>query len=244
MKSQESPPRRSAMSIILRQLALVLLLACLGLAALVGAGRVDVPYRLNPFAPLDLDAPADWLSAVRLARLKRDGALCRAVLERAEIGHQPLPDRSEPENCPLIDAIALSASASALNDRLTLTCRVAASWILFERQVLQPAAREHLGREVARVEHAGTQVCRRIAGSQRWSQHATANAVDVTGFVLVGGRRISVLHDWNGTGPEAAFLRAVRDGACGVFAAVLGPDYNAAHRDHFHFDHGPFRACR
>ena len=25
---------------------------------------------------------------------------------------------------------------------------------------------------------------------------------------------------------------------------TLGPDYNAAHRDHFHFDQGPYRICR
>jgi hypothetical protein len=25
---------------------------------------------------------------------------------------------------------------------------------------------------------------------------------------------------------------------------VLSPDYNAQHRDHFHFDLGGFRACR
>ncbi len=42
----------------------------------------------------------------------------------------------------------------------------------------------------------------------------------------------------------AAFLREVRDGACGIFHAVLGPDYNALHRSHFHFDMGRYRQCR
>ena len=40
------------------------------------------------------------------------------------------------------------------------------------------------------------------------------------------------------------FTRELRDGACGLFNGVLGPDYNAAHRDHFHLDNGPFRICR
>ena len=44
--------------------------------------------------------------------------------------------------------------------------------------------------------------------------------------------------------PEAAFLRDVRDGACDWFDIVLGPDYNAAHADHFHFDRGGGRICR
>ncbi len=44
--------------------------------------------------------------------------------------------------------------------------------------------------------------------------------------------------------PKATFLRQVRDGACQGFRAVLGPDYNAAHRNHFHLDRGPYRVCR
>ncbi len=35
---------------------------------------------------------------------------------------------------------------------------------------------------------------------------------------------------------EAAFLRRLHKGACGVFGTVLGPEANEAHRDHFHFD--------
>jgi hypothetical protein len=35
---------------------------------------------------------------------------------------------------------------------------------------------------------------------------------------------------------EAAFLRRLHAGACGVFGTVLGPEANAAHHDHFHFD--------
>ena len=93
------------------------------------------------------------------------------------------------------------------------------------------------------------------AAPGRLSEHARANALDVAAFTLQGGRRISVLGDWQAAAapaappaaeadPKAAFLRQVRDGACQGFAAVLGPDYNAAHRDHFHLDRGPYRACR
>ena len=39
-------------------------------------------------------------------------------------------------------------------------------------------------------------------------------------------------------------LRQVHGGACHGFMAVLGPDYNAAHRNHFHLDRGPYRVCR
>jgi hypothetical protein len=36
----------------------------------------------------------------------------------------------------------------------------------------------------------------------------------------------------------------VHQGACGLFTGVLGPRYNQAHADHFHFDRGPFGICR
>ena len=36
--------------------------------------------------------------------------------------------------------------------------------------------------------------------------------------------------------PESAFLRAVHEGACKIFGTVLGPEANAAHRDHLHLD--------
>ncbi|WP_375292508.1 extensin family protein, partial [Sphingomonas melonis] len=82
-----------------------------------------------------------------------------------------------------------------------------------------------------------------------WSEHATADAVDIAGFRLADGRRITVVGDWTGSGDKAAFLREVRDGACRLFATTLSPDYNAAHRDHLHLDQADrgamgWRACR
>jgi hypothetical protein len=60
---------------------------------------------------------------------------------------------------------------------------------------------------------------------------------------------VTVVGDWKGEGERAAFLREVRDGACDLFATVLSPDYNAAHRDHLHLDQARrgamgWRACR
>ena len=95
-----------------------------------------------------------------------------------------------------------------------------------------------MGSEIKRIEHLGAFSCRRMYGGSDgpWSEHATANAIDIAGFVLEDGTRISLLKDWDGDGPKARFLRAVRDGACGSFATVLSPDYNAAHANHFHLD--------
>jgi hypothetical protein len=123
---------------------------------------------------------------------------------------------------------------------------VAAAWTLWERHALQPAARRHLGTEVAGLRHLGTYNCRNVnhAATGRRSEHATANAIDLAAFVLADGREVRLSRDWNGGPPEAGFLRAVRDGACRWFRGVLGPDHNAAHADHFPLDMGPWQACR
>ena len=140
----------------------------------------------------------------------------------------------------------VTQSGVAFNGGFVASCPLAAAWALFEAHALRPAARAHLGQPVARVIHFGTYACRNINHRPfgRRSRHATADAIDVSGFVLRDGREISLARDWNGGSREARFLRAVRDGACRFFDAVLSPDYNAQHRDHFHFDLGGFRACR
>ena len=134
---------------------------------------------------------------------------------------------------------------------LTMQCPLAVRYVIWDRQVLQPAAEEILGSRVARVDNYGTYSCRRIYGKtgvdDRPSEHARANALDVAGLTLEDGRTISVLNDWSGTGPNgpagAAFLKRVRDGACRVFSTVLTPDYNEAHKNHLHLDGAPRSLC-
>jgi hypothetical protein len=97
---------------------------------------------------------------------------------------------------------------------------------------------KHFGSRVASIDHYGSYSCRRIYGRAegQWSEHSTANAIDVAGFRLEDGTSISVLRDWEREGPKRKFLTDVRTGACDLFATVLSPDYNEAHRDHLHLD--------
>lgn len=115
------------------------------------------------------------------------------------------------------------------------------SYALFERHVLQPAALDIYGQPLARVEHVGSFACRNVYNREdgRRSQHASANALDISGFRLADGRRIRLATDWAGESADGRFLRRVRDGACASFNAVLGPDYNAAHRGSLPPRHGP-----
>ncbi len=190
----------------------------------------------NPWAPLDLRDPPGWATVRKLAALREDVTECRAVLNRSDIAFTALPPTGEGA-CALTDRTRLGEYPLA-PDTPAVTCPVAAALTIWRHDSVDPAARDLLGSDVARIEHLGAFSCRRMYGGADvpWSEHATANAIDIAAFVLEDGRRISVLADWEGGGPETEFLKAVRDGACGSFATVLSPEYNVAHADHFHFD--------
>jgi len=188
---------------------------------------------------IDLEQPTGAFTASKIAGLGSEPARCRALLAETGTGDDAVAPRLAGENCGYADGIRLSGrTADYRPGGLVTSCPVAAALLLFETRVVQPAAKRHFGSAVARIDHAGSYSCRRLYGRSegRFSEHATADAVDITGFRLAGGRRISVLDDWNGGGREAAFLREVRDGACRLFSTVLSPDYNAAHADHLHLD--------
>lgn len=207
-----------------------------------------LPAAYDPLAPLDLTAAPNVLTRFKLGRLKHEPGLCLRRLAAADAGFPRVADRPSAAGCPIQNAVRVDGIDVRLGPSgFVATCPLAAAWLLFEREVLQPAALAELGAAVTRVEHLGSFACRNLYGRPegRRSEHASANALDLAGFVLEDGRRISVLRDWprNST-PEAAFLRRIHAGACRFFNVVLGPAYNAAHRDHFHLDMGRWRACR
>ncbi|WP_232308116.1 extensin family protein [Tsuneonella dongtanensis] len=210
-----------------------LLLAALVLAA---KGWLDAHPQHNPWAPLDLRDPPGWATQAKIAAMRSDAAICRGVLERSEIAFETLDPAGEGA-CARTDRTLLSQAPLRPNVPPT-TCAVAAGVEIWLRDAVRPAAQEELGAPLASIEHYGAYSCRRMYSRDDapWSEHATGNAIDVAAFVLEDGRRITVLRDWDGDDAEARFLRRVRDGACGPFGTVLGPEYNAAHRDHFHFD--------
>lgn len=235
---------------ILRTVIVLLVLASAGLAGREWLARHP---EHNPWAPLTLTEPAGWATAMKLQTLRGDVAQCRGFLERSGIKAESLAPTGEGQ-C-LRDDRQVLQGPQQLKVRLApagtqATCAIDAGMALWLTHGIQPAATRIFGSPVARIEHLGTNNCRRIGGGAdgNWSEHATGNAMDVGAFVLADGRRISVLKDWTSGGEKAAFLRAVRDTACESFSTVLSPDYNAAHADHLHLDQaqraGGWAACR
>lgn len=173
-----------------------------------------------------------------VARQAFDLNQCHARLTTAAVAFTPLPDQRFGGGCSAVGSVKLLNIGVPTTNLGAMTCDLAAHFAAWARYGVQPAARQLLGAEVVRIETFGTYNCRPIAGSTKLSEHAHSNAVDVSAFVLDDGRRISISGGWNGDARAARFLRTVRASACKRFRTVLSPDYNAAHRDHLHFDMG------
>jgi hypothetical protein len=216
------------------------LIASLAALLLAGCGSVipDAPKRqgvrqsTNSFTP------------------RPEARQCLARLGVTRASFTPLPDQYFGAGCSTLNTVRLASLqgddvAFGLSNLGPVTCPLAQSFAAWARFGVDRAARQILGSPLVRIETMGSYNCRNVAGTGRRSAHATASAIDVSGFVLADGRRISVLADWNRGDPQArAFLRAVHQSACKRFGTVLGPAYNAAHANHLHMELGDGSFCR
>ncbi|SAL68434.1 hypothetical protein AWB74_03885 [Caballeronia arvi] len=231
-------------------------IAWLLLAALIGAiafgyavysRRIALPERYDPFAPLDVRAPQGPLTRFKLWRTMHDPQLCDAALARSGLVYRAMADATGPGGCELKGVMRITQSEDLrFSSPFLATCPLALGIAYFEHQYLQTAALETYGERVARIEHVGSYACRNVNHQQdaALSQHASANAIDLTGFVLDDGRRITLARWDDASSLDGQFLRRVHEGACQSFDTTLGPDYNVLHKTHFHVDMGPYRVCR
>ena len=207
---------------------------------------VRVPHAWNPWAVLDVQEPPNFLTAYKLGRLQDDPQRCAQALATSDLRYRLQAHSSPQAPCPLENVVRVEGSSVRLSSSFLASCPLAVAYALFERHALQPAAQRAFTQAVVQIDHLGSFACRNVYNRKvgRLSQHATANALDIAGFRLADGQRVDVLKDWPGEGAKARFLRALHAGACDSFNTVLGPDYNAAHRNHFHVDMGSWHVCR
>lgn len=222
---------------------------------LVAAGGVALAFRqglvpplLNPLPLIDLGQGRPWLADWRLASIRHYPSMCARTLRAPHIDAQQIADGAVENGCGWTNAVRLVSAGGVRASYDKITCETAVALALWLEHEVQPLAAELLGQRVAAVRSFGSYACRNIRGSPLWghrrSEHATANAADIAGFTLADGRTVGVRSHWQSTGAEGRFLREAHARACRYFRAALGPDYNAAHRDHFHLDRGHFSRCR
>ena len=204
--------------------------------------------RLPP--PIVRPAQNRMASAPQSVAVQPEDMNCISELSAAGARFEALPDTYAAPGCNKLGTVQLMALSGdggqfGVTNIGALKCTAANAFSGWVRYGVDRAAKQILGSGLERVVTMGSYACRNVAGTERRSAHARAEAIDVSGFVLEDGRTIMLKQDWNGgSAAEREFLRVVHKSACKRFGTVLGPNYNKDHEDHFHLEQGGGKFCR
>lgn len=202
-------------------------------AAEPGKPEIPVPPPTPPERPPELSGSA----ALALKVAPPDDTACRIRLKRLGVAFEPLQPIADGQcSAPLPLRVTALADGVKLPQGATLTCRMAEGLARWASEVEVEADRA-FKQPLTGLELGGSYVCRGQNHDRdaKLSEHAFADAVDVTAFSLAGRATIPVKALPAGS-PEADFLGTVRAKACGIFRTVLGPGTDAEHANHLHLD--------
>ena len=193
------------------------LLARIGFAALVAlpvyaqaetGDAPSVPDR-NPFrakSPATAEQPAAkpvlpgdrptvaW-SDDEVAAAKLD---CAKLLSGVTLDYQPLPPLKEGICGAPAPILVKSIAGVAIEPSATMTCALASGVATWLSKTVQPQAKALLGTQVVKLHNATSYACRNRYGGETTplSEHALANALDVSEFVFASGETATVLASW------------------------------------------------
>ncbi len=213
---------------------------------------------------------------------------CAKLLDGMAIDYEQLPPIKHGlcgAPAPILVKSIGKDPAVAIEPPATMNCTLASKLDAWLKDTVQPAAAA-LGSAVVKIHNASSYKCRNRYGgaNTKISEHAFADALDVSEFDLASGERVTVLDNWRRPPPtpqppplpdpkptqdaevpltkvkiekasppvpppvakppiemsvaerKSAFVHGIHDDACKTFNTVLGPDANAAHKNHFHLD--------
>ncbi|MGG6098314.1 extensin family protein [Pantoea allii] len=225
------------------------------LFVLIGLGWMSLPWlkqhlpaQFNPFTPLSVTDAPGWMTRLKLKRLQNDPAACLDVMRRAEQSgfvnfRQPPPITGR---CPLEHPLQVQKFGTvSLNSSFLASCPMAVAATMYvvhsSQQILQQS-----GSKLAGIEHVGSYACRNIyhRTQGRLSEHASADAWDITAYRLTNGQRLVVSKNWQQPDDKALLLHGLWRSGCDFFGNSLGPDYNTAHATHFHLGMRGAGFCR
>jgi hypothetical protein len=186
-------------------LAFVFLVAC-AVYGWAGGGGVPLPER-NPHrahgtaakAPvLPGDQPTIQWTDEQISDAK---AVCAKALADLEIDYQPLPPLKHGlcgAPAPILVKSIGSDPKVVMDPPATMTCMLGAKLSSWLSKTVQPEAKAVLSTQVVKLRNAQSYACRnRYNGtSTPLSEHALANALDVSEFVFASGEHITVLESW------------------------------------------------
>jgi hypothetical protein len=128
-------------------------------------------------------------------------AKCAKALSGVALDYEPLPPIKEGicgAPAPILVKSIGSDPKVAIDPPATMTCSLARGLSLWLSKTVQPDAEALLGTQVVKLRNASSYVCRNRYGGAATplSEHALANALDVSDFVFASGEHITVLDSW------------------------------------------------
>ncbi|HVW54664.1 MAG TPA: extensin family protein [Rhizobiaceae bacterium] len=175
----------------------------------------------------------------------------RHELKRLGVTYADMPPIHPGGACGIDYPVKVMALSGGIQMRppAVLNAKMAVTFAKYVRSDFAPAVRWRYFSGIRSIRD-GSYSCRNMIGesTHHLSEHAKGNAIDVMGITLDSGRVIDVEKPGWFSFRERGFLNKVRGEACGYFTTVLGPGYNWAHHNHFHFDlmrrRSGYVACR
>ena len=149
-------------------------------------------------------------------------------------------------SCGFGNAVEIySVSGITVRGNPQIRCETAKALESWTRKSAIPAVRRATGERLESMTIWVGYACRSRSSSNKLSEHALGNAVDISAFTTNKGS-FTVAKDWRKGGYGKAML-SMKRGACGPFGVVLHPDNDRHHWNHFHLDtsnnSGRYRYC-
>jgi hypothetical protein len=197
---------------------------------------VDIP--VPPPRPPGLAEPTPAAPVPAKPEVVAEESACQERLVKLGVRFEPMPAIANGQ-CGAPHPLRVSHLADGLEvaPPATLVCPVAEALARWSKEVVATEAGRHLEAQPARIAIGTSYECRNQnrQTNGKLSEHAFANAVDISGFEFKGRKALQI-GDHPAETPEALFQMAVRTQACAYFTTVLGPGSDAAHATHLHFD--------
>lgn len=184
---------------------------------------------------------------------REDGDACRAALKDAGFRFRALSDKGKPDKagCGIPHGVLVFRGPTGIfyDPPIAVDCTMARALVTVET-IVQEEAERTLQTKIARMGNLGGYACR-PRNSRRGaslSAHAFGSALDVSSFHPVKGTPAIIARDYADSPRSSAKQDDRRRFLRGVYTRlrqreadltyVVGPDFNARHRDHFHLDRG------
>ena len=184
-------------------------------------------------------APTDiWSETQVIAALRECVRLLAPIAAEVEVSEPLKQDQCGAPAPVLVRRVGSGPNKVEISPPAIVNCPMVVGLHTWVDKALQPAAQEAFGARIARLRGASGYACRNRIGSQnhtdRLSEHAFANAIDISGFVTTDGRTIDVAASWGPTAREEAQKVAVARAKENALAADRTPELTKAGRQRDH----------